>query len=173
METRDAILTRRSVRTYASRPIPDAVLTDIFDVTRQAPSGSNREPTRLVIVKQPERKSELAKLCSNQSFIAQAPIVVAVVVKTLSYNRGNYMGTSSSLVDGAIILDHLTLIARDYGLGTCWIGAFDNFEVKQFLGIPDDWNVVGLTPVGYPSKDVFEPTAKRMPLEEFIKEEQW
>src|SRR5690554_1522572 len=105
MELIDTILTRRSVRAYDSKPIPRTMLDTILDVTRHAPSGSNREPTRLVVVSQESRRRDLAALCSNQTFIADAPVVIAVVVKTIAYNRGNYMGSCSSLVDGAIMLE--------------------------------------------------------------------
>lgn len=173
MELVDAMLTRRSVRAYDSRPIPRTILDTILDVTRHAPSGSNREPTRLVVVSQDSRRRDLAELCSNQTFIADAPVVIAVVVKTIAYNRGNYMGSCSSLVDGAIMLDHLTLVARAYGLGTCWIGSFDNSAIKTFLEVPEDWNVLGLTPLGYPKGDVFKQSENRIPLSDFVMEERW
>lgn len=173
MELVDAILTRRSVRSYDARPIPPSTLQKILDVTRHAPSGSNREPTRLIVVQEEKRRRELATLCSHQKFVGDAPIVIAVVVKTIAYNRGNYMGSCSSLVDGAIILDHLTLVARDCGLGTCWIGSFDNERIKQFLVVPEDWNILGLTPLGYPTKDVFKTSDNRIGLAEFVMEEQW
>ena len=174
MELVDAVVTRRSVREYDPRPIDEKDLTTILDVTRFAPSGSNREPTRLIVIRDPQRRKSLAQLCSGQKFVGEAPIIIAVVIKTIDANRGNYMGSSSSLVDGAIVLDHLTLIARSFNLGTCWIGAFDNAQVKQFLGIPDDWNVVGLTPLGYPKTDhAFSTTTRRMPLSDFVMEERW
>lgn len=173
MELVDAILTRRSVRSFDARPIPPGTLQKILDVTRHAPSGSNREPTRLIVVQEKERRRELAKLCSNQKFVGDAPVVIAVVVKTIAYNRGNYMGSYSSLVDGAIILDHLTLVARDYDLGTCWIGSFDNERIKQFLSVPEGWNILGLTPLGYPTSEVFKTTDNRIALSEFVMEEQW
>lgn len=174
METIEAILTRRSVRAYNQKQIPDSVLHTVLDVTRYAPSGSNREPTRLIVVKAPDRRTTLATLCSSQSFMAQAPVIIVAVGKVFSSNRGGYMGDFSNLIDGAIILDHLTLVARDEGLGTCWIGSFDNDRIKDFLHIPEGWQIIGLTPLGYPASDkTFKPTDKRMPLEQFIMEEQW
>ena len=174
METTETILTRRSIRAYDPKPIAEPLLQKVLDVTRHAPSGSNREPTRLMVVRDEKRRNQLAKLCSNQSFIAQAPVVIVVVGKVFSYNRGGYMGEYSTLVDGSIMLDHLTLIARSEGLGTCWIGAFDNSAIKTYLGIPEKWQVVGLTPLGYPAEEhAFTTTDRRMPLEQLVMEERW
>lgn len=71
------------------------------------------------------------------------------------------------------MLDHLTLVARAYGLGTCWIGSFDNSAIKTFLEVPEDWNVLGLTPLGYPKGDVFKQSENRIPLSDFVMEERW
>jgi nitroreductase len=174
MELMETILTRRSIRSYDERPIPEDILKQVLDAARNAPSGSNREPTRLVVVQDAQRRDALAQLCSHQKFVGQAPVVVAVVVKSIAWNRGNFMGEYSSLVDGAIVLDHLTLAARNFDLGTCWIGAFDNDQVKDFLQIPEGWNVVGLTPIGYPAKvHAFTTTDKRMAYHDFVMQEQW
>ncbi|WP_422478443.1 nitroreductase family protein [Pleomorphochaeta sp. DL1XJH-081] len=174
MEIVETILTRRSIRAYDQKPIPEELLYKVLDVTRHAPSGSNREPTRLIVVKDLERRTTLSALCSHQSFIAQAPVVIVAVGKVFSSNRGGYMGNFSNLLDGAIVLDHLTLIARSEGLGTCWIGSFDNDRIKRFLQIPEGWQIIGLTPLGYPNTErSFKPTDKRMPLEQFVMEERW
>ncbi|HOQ82412.1 MAG TPA: nitroreductase family protein, partial [bacterium] len=80
----------------------------------------------------------------------------------------------SVIIDVAIAFDHLTLAARAEGLGTCWIGSFDNDEIKDFLNIPEDVNVVAITPLGYPEKDsVFCESNDRLPLEEIIYHETW
>ena len=150
MELFDVISTRRSVRSYADTPIPKEILHKVLDAARLAPSGSNRQPTRLIVILDQARINALVPMCSNQTFIAQAPVLIVGVGKSLPNNRGGYMGSYGMLVDAAIVMDHLTLAARAEGLGTCWIGAFDYKPIKAFLKIPEDWNVVALTPIGYP-----------------------
>ena len=83
------------------------------------------------------------------------------------------MGDMSMLVDAAIAVDHLTLAARAEGVGTCWIGSFDNDAVKEMLGAPDDYNVVALTPLGYPDGETFTATADRFALDELVTEGRW
>ena len=75
-------------------------------------------------------------------------------------------------IDVAIALDHITLAAVELGLGTCWIGAFDEKEVKQILDIPAEIRVVALLPLGYPA-DSSVAKKKRLPLNEIVKYEHW
>jgi nitroreductase len=116
----------------------------------------------------------MVQLCHHQLFIAQAPVLIVGCGKNIHYNRGEWMGDYSVIVDVAIAFDHLTLAARAEGLGTCWIGSFDNEGIKKYLEIPDDVNVVALTPLGYPENEsVFSPVVDRLPLEQIIYYEKW
>lgn len=173
MDFYEVIRTRRSVRSFRPDPVPADILERVLDAARIAPSGSNRQPWTFVLVRDPDRKKTLAHLCNDQGFIATAPVVIVGCGRDIRYNRGGYMGPCSMLVDVAIAMDHLVLAARAEGLGACWIGSFDNSAIKRFLGIPDDVQVVALTPLGYPQGNPFEPTASRHPLGEIVREEQW
>jgi len=165
----EVIRTRRSVRSYKPDPIPDEVLMRVLDAARIAPSGSNRQPWRFIIVKDEELKKRLAEACSGQHFIAEAPVIIVACGRNIHYNRGGYMGDMSMLVDVSIAFTHLILAARAEGLGTCWIGSFDNEEVKRILNIPEDVNVVAITPLGYPKReDAFREPGSRKPLEEIM-----
>jgi nitroreductase len=144
-----------------------------MNAARMAPSGSNRQPTRFVLVKEPAGRRRLAQLCGEQDFVAEAPVVIAAFGRNIRYNRGGYMGDFSVLVDVSIAVDHLTLAARAEGLGTCWIGSFDNSELKKFLGVPADYNTVALTPLGYPNGLPFVETTDRLPLSELVSEGKW
>jgi nitroreductase len=170
MEFYEVIRTRRSVRSFKPDPIPEDVLERILDAARIAPSGSNRQPWLFIIVKDSEVKRKLAEYCSNQMFIAEAPIVIVVCGFNIHYNRGGYMGDMSMLVDCSIATTHLILAARAEGVGSCWIGAFD-MRIKKLLGIPEDVNVVAVVPLGYPREDVFRDvsTEERKPLNEVVR----
>jgi nitroreductase len=169
----EIIRTRRSIRAYRPGPIPQEVLTRVLEAARIAPSGSNRQPTRLIVVTDPEARQKLVSLCHDQAFIAAAPVVVCAVGRNLHYNRGEWMGDCAMIVDVTIAVDHLTLAARAEGLGTCWIGSFSNTKLKEFLKLPDDVNVVALTPLGYPEGDLFTEPQGRIPFGEFVMWERW
>ena len=173
MDFYEVIKTRRSVRSYSEKPIPSDVLDRVLNAARIAPSGSNRQPTRFVLVKEAAARKRLAQLCDEQDFVAEAPVVVAALGRNIHYNRGGYMGDFAVIVDVSIAVDHLTLAARAEGLGTCWIGSFDNAQIKAFLGAPDEYNVVAVTPLGYPRGRPFVETENRLPLSELACEEKW
>ena len=168
MDFYEVIRTRRSIRSYKPDPVPEDVLNRVLDAARIAPSGSNRQPWKFIIVKDEELKRRLVSACGNQSFIAEAPLVIVACGYNIHYNRGGYMGDMSMLIDVSIAFTHLILAARAEGLGTCWIGAFNNEEVKKVLDIPDDVNVVAITPLGYPKDEGFTEPVGRKSMEEIV-----
>jgi len=168
MDFYEVIRTRRSIRSYKPDPIPEEVLSRVLDAARIAPSGSNRQPWKFIIVKDKTLKRRLVTACANQGFIGEAPIVIVACGYNIHYNRGGYMGDMSMLVDVSIAFTHLILAARAEGLGTCWIGSFNNDEVKKILGIPDDVNVVAITPLGYPKDERFTESTNRKSMGEII-----
>lgn len=106
--------------------------------------------------------------CNNQEFVADAPSIVVACGQKLSINRGGYMGEMSMLLDVSIAFTHLILAARAEGLGTCWIGAFKNDEIKKLLEVPDEYEVVAATPLGYPSWNIFIEPENRKNLDEIV-----
>lgn len=169
MDFYKVIQTRRSVRSFKKDPIPKEVLDGILEATRIAPSGSNRQPWKFIIVKDEALKQKIALACNNQKFIADAPMIIVACGQRLPINRGGYMGEMSVLLDVAIAFTHLILAARAEGVRTCWIGAFDNNEIKKLLKIPNDYEVVAATPLGYPSDaNVFNESKNRKDLEEVV-----
>ncbi len=161
MDVFEAIQTRRSVRSYSPRSIPDCTLIPLRDALRLAPSACNLQPWRFIFVTDQKLRAELGQAAHQQTFIAQAPlIVVACGFPDRAYKGMGGRGNSVD-VDVAIALDHLTLAAVAEGLGTCWIGAFDERAVKRLLEIPQEAKVVALTPLGFPaSSGLIRPVTK-------------
>lgn len=152
MSVLKVIKERRSVRRYRGDPIPEDVLLRVLEAARYSPSGKNLQPWKFILVSDKAKKRKLANASVGQSFIAQAPIVVvACGFPDHCYSRmGNYM--KSWPVDVAIAMEHLILQAQEEGLGTCWIGAFEEREVKSILNVPPSVKVLALTPLGYPDE---------------------
>lgn len=166
MEFYEVIKTRRSVRSYKPDAPSQDVIDRILEAVRIAPSGSNRQPWKFILVTDPGLKEELAAACGNQGFVGEAPIVVVACGHDIKYNRGGYMGEMSFVMDVSIAFTHLILAARAEGLGTCWIGSFDNGKVKELLEVPVGLDVVAVTPLGYPKEDGFKETDRRKPMAE-------
>lgn len=170
MNVLNAIKTRKSVRAYLGKPIDHETLAVVLEAGRLAPSASNRQEWRFVIVRDLNSRSQLADAANKQEFVGEAPVVIVACAETDNHVMG--CGQPCYPIDVAIALDHITLAAVEVGLGTCWIGAFDEKRVKDLLGIPEEIRVVGLMPIGYPSNPL--PVKKnRFPLEKIVKYEHW
>jgi len=164
MEFQDVIKKRYSVREYASRPVPDDKLARILEAARLAPTASNRQQLKLIVVKDANTRKELMEAAGNQAHVGQAPLVIAAVA--VDPERMMPCDVPTYAVDLAIAIEHMVLAATNEGLGTCWIGAFSQEKARKALGVPDKYKVVTVLPLGYPAKDG-APRAKKS-LEEIV-----
>jgi nitroreductase len=170
MNVVEAIKKRCSVRSYQDRAIEKEKLEIILEAARLAPSASNRQEWRFVVVQDRATRERLMKAAKNQAFVGEAPVVIACCAKT-----DNHLMTCGQLcypIDLAIAIEHMALEATEEGLGTCWIGAFYEDQVKEILGIPQDIRVVELLVLGYPAK----PSSNhkdRLSIEEIVMHERW
>ena len=169
MDLYEIIRTRRSVRRYQDKPVPEDGLNRILDAARLAPSARNAQAWKFIVVRDPARRRQVAEAANNQTFIAQAPVVIAAV--GLDPERMMHCEVPPYAVDLAIAVDHITLAAVQEGLGTCWIGAFSQERAGQVLGVPSSYKIVALLPLGYPADT---PRAKsRKSMEEIVCYEQF
>jgi len=167
MDVFDAIKWRRSVRSYdGERDIEEWKLKRLLEAGRLAPSGKNRQATRFILIRDAERRKKAAVMCRHQSFISDAPVLIAAVSVKPDAKMGS--GTPAHRVDVAIALDHIALQATELGLGTCWIGAFDKEALSDFLKIPPDCELVALLVVGYPKDGWRVREPHRKPLDELV-----
>jgi nitroreductase len=158
MDTITAIMERRSVRKYDAKAMPDKDLQTILEAGRQAPSAANRQPWHFIVVKDPAQKRKLSEACSGQAWLADAGVIIAGVGKPAVTEKWYP-------VDVAIAMQNMILAATALGYGTCWVGAFDQEQVKTVLEVPAELQVVALTPVGVPAD---RPAARpRQAMSEF------
>jgi len=162
----ELIETRRSIRSYKDQEIEEDKLNYILQAFRKAPSAKNLQPWKLIVIKNKKVIKDIAIACNNQTFMEEAPVIIAACAKEEeAYGvMGGYM--NSYPIDIAIALEHLILAATEKGLGTCWIGAFKEQLVKDILGVPKNVKVVALTPLGYPAREA--SSRGRKPLTEII-----
>ncbi len=148
MEFMEVIAARKSVRGYTDKDIEEEKFTKIFESARMSPSWANKQCWSYILVRDKEKITKLAGGLVNSWMKHAKAIIVACGDPKKSGSRN---GMDYYLVDVAISMEHLVLAAADLGLGTCWIGGFDEAKVKQILDIPEKIKVVALTPLGYPS----------------------
>lgn len=168
MNVYEAIQKRKSIRDYEKRPVEPEKLQRILEAGRLAPTARCSNATRFVLVDGPAALKKLQEGCPGQPAIAKAP---AVLVVCSDNTREMGCGQRASTVDCSIALSFMMLAAEEEGLGTCWIGGFEQAPVKQALGIPEGYDVVALCPLGYPA-EAGRPR-DRKPLEEIVHHNGW
>ena len=138
-----------------------------------APSAGNMQPWEFIVVRDEEVKERLAKAAGDQSFISEAPVVCVVcAVPGRSGSRYGDRGRELyCLQDTAAAVQNLMLTASANGLGSCWVGAFDEDKVSEILAIPGEARPIALIPVGYPRES--PAPRRRRPLEEVVHREKW
>lgn len=148
MEVFESIKNRYSCRSYKAGSVPEEKLKKILEAARLAPSAHNAQDWKFVVVKDAQKRKEVAET-ATKNFIAEAPVIIAAV--SLDPEQVMSSGVPAYAVNLAIAIDHMTLIAVEEGLGTCWIGAFNQEKVKEVLNIPEECKVVALLPLGFPA----------------------
>ena len=151
MNVMEAIKSRRSIRSYQDRPVEEEKLQAVLEAAQWAASARNMQEWKFIVVRDQERRQELMKAAKNQKFVGEAPVVIAACGTITDHVMS--CGQLSYPIDVAIAVTDMTLEAVELGLGTCWIGAFREDEVKRILSIPDDVRVLALTPLGYPDEE--------------------
>ena len=162
MDVLQAIAERRSIRDYDGKIPSEEVVYSIIESGRLAPSAGNRQPYRFVVVWDRDKIRRIAK--ASMPFLSKAGVIIVGVADPKLSPRWYP-------VDTAIALEHMVLATQSQGMGTCWIGAFNEEEVKKILQIPKDVTIVAMLGVGYP-KPKPSPTSRKN-MEEVACRDQW
>ena len=181
MEFKDVIMARSSVRTFRDTAVEDEKITYVLDCARRAPSWANSQCWRFIVVTEKDRIAQLTKetMVFNH-WLKNAPVLVIACADPA--DSGTHNGIDYYTVDVAIALEHLVLAAADVGLGTCWIGGFNEEKIKEQCEIPKRIKVIALTPVGYPAEKksfaaktirLIAGSEKRKSLDEIVHHEHW
>ncbi len=173
MDVMQAIKGRRSVRKYKPDPVGDEALNTVFEAARWAPSWTNTQCWRFVVVRDPETKTRLAAALTDiapgvenpsAGAIRSAPVVIVACAQL--GKSGYYRGEAATdkgdwfMFDVALAMQNLTLAAHSIGLGTVHVGLFDDKAMAEAIGVPEGIAVVELTPLGYPDETPNAPPRK-------------
>ncbi len=152
---------RRSVRAYSPDPVPREAIESCLDAARIAPSACNAQPWFFHVCESEESRGKILSAMNSgiygrgiNSFVVQAPVIVAVETlrrtKMAPWLAGMVRNVRYEMMDVAIAADHLTLRAAELGLGTCWIGWFNEGAVKKALGLPGSSHIDVVVTMGWP-----------------------
>ena len=167
MDILTLLKSRRSIRIYQDKPIPQDLLLQILEAGRWAPSGANLQPWHFIVVTDPETRKRIGEVARfffiKSSHVEKAPVVLVLAFDTLKGKYGRY--------DVTLAGGNMMTMATSLSLGTCWIGAFDEPKVKEILEIPEKIEVIGLITMGYPDEKAEAPP--RVELEKIVHWESW
>jgi nitroreductase len=171
MDLSEAIKSRRSIRSYLKQDLPQETVNKLLEAARWAPSAGNVQPWTFVVAKSQQTKRSLSLAAYGQKDLEEAPVVIVVCAdeKRAEQSYGVRGKTLYCIQDTAAATQNILLTAHALGLGSCWIGAFKEDEVKKIIKAPREMRPVALIPVGYPNET---PHARdRRPLNKIMYKE--
>lgn len=142
----DVIKTRRSIRKFDGTKITEEFMQQILEAGRWAPSGANAQPWRFIVVTEKEKIKSIAERCYYKIFKSRHVGEAAAVVVICADPEA---GSQTYLLDAAIAGTNMTLMATSLGIGSCWIGAFEEQNLKNMLHIPGKLKIIALIVFGY------------------------
>lgn len=160
---------RQSVREYNTKKVDRSIIDECLEAARIAPSACNSQPWSFIIIDQPDLIDKVAEcafsgIYSMNAFAKEAPVLIGVITeksKLTAKLGGQFRNTSYALIDVGIACEHLVLKAAEEGLGTCYIGWFNEKAVKKTLGIKKTKKMDLLISMGYPSSDEIKPKKRK------------
>jgi len=180
MEVLEAIRTRRSIRRYKDTPVDDRTIELVLEAARWAPSWTNTQCWRFIVVRDSNIKAELANILGDNKAtdaIRSAPVVIVACAEIgkSGYYGGETPATDKGdywfMFDVALAMQNLVLAAHSLGLGTVHVGLFDAKKVAHLLEVSQGFCVVSMTPLGYPDQ---EPKIRpRKELSEIVFYDRW
>ena len=172
----ELILSRQSVRRYSEIRVEPEKLSQCLEAARLAPSASNSQPWKFIVVDQEPLRTEVAKATFSDiklinKYTLQAPVIVVIVMEKAKLITRLAMMVKKKewpLIDIGITAEHFCLQAAELGLGSCMIGWFEEDKIKKLLQIPSDKSIGLLITVGYAVDGYPQRTKIRKSMEEIV-----
>ena len=142
MDVYQCIRERVAVKGFTPDPVPEPIIKKVLRSGRWAPSQRNRQPWQFIVIRDRQTLKQLGSLTSSGSYIADAPLAIAIVMDNARMPQ----------FDAGRLIENMLLVAWGEGIGTSFVGGFDNEKVKALLGIPESMEFITAMPYGYPTK---------------------
>ncbi len=153
---------RRSIRSFQNKKVPEEEIQMILEAGQWAPSASNRQPWKFIVIKNRDVLKELARATGYGWFIGESSFAVAIVGKP-------WISSNWYIIDTSLVSMNMMLMAWSLGIGTCWIGSMNKTKAKEILELSDNDYILTVLPFGYIEGNIPEPTC-RNPLNQIVKE---
>jgi len=150
LSVQETIRNRGTIRRYLDQPISQETLVKIMESARLSQSAANRQPWQFIIVTDSSLKKNLSEASRNQESVSTAAAVIVCLANPSEAARvGPFEGF---LIDGTIAIENMALTAWELGIGSCWIGAYNEEIIKELLEIPEPMRVISLLTLGHPNE---------------------
>ena len=196
MEFADVVMKRRAVRRFEDGGVPRATIEHIARLAQRAPSAGFSQGQRLIVVTDPDRRREVAKICREDGYVemgfgpwisecaAQFIPCVSEAIYHRRYQEPDKVDDDGREIDWPIpywwvdvgaTMQNVMLAAVNEGLGCGFVGTDDVPALKRALGLPDEFEPIGVMPVGIAVQDKRSPSLKRgwVPFDQFARWERW
>ncbi len=168
MEFAQVLLKRRSCKKYLDKPVPLDLVGGIVEAGGKAPSAGNKQNWKFIVVRDKEKRDQIAKFCRDQYWMADAPVHIVICSDdSVSTRLFGKKGETYSIQNCALAAENIMMAATELGLGSCFVSAFDESEIANLLGVPGSSRVQSVVTLGYPaSKELSKKTIK--PIKEIM-----
>ncbi len=172
MDVVECIEGRRSIREFGPDPVDENIIIEGLRLANQAPSAGNLQARDFIIVRDSKTKKRLMEASHGQEYVWKAPVVIVFCANLERIAHYGQRGRELyCLQDVAAAVENLSLYLHSKGLGSVWVGAFDEGVVSSALGLPTHARPVAMMPIGYPVDKGIR--RKQLPLEEIVHRERW
>jgi len=151
MEAIDLLMTRRSIRKYAERPVNNELIEELIKCGMYAPSACNKQPWYFVVIKERRTLDEIADFHPNAKMLKNAPCAILVCGDEIKAHDKSYWP-----VDCSAATQNILLAAHARGMGACWLGIYPREErvekMKKIVGLPEHIHAFALISLGFPAE---------------------
>jgi len=176
MEVKKCIKERRSIRHFLNKKVEFELITEILEAGIWAPSSGNIQNWNFIVINSKEKKEKIAKACYGKPFIARAPYVIIVLAETKRAEKlyGKF-GKRFAIQNISACIENMLLRTHELGLASCWIGKFEEEEIKNILNVPESIEIHAILPIGYAGEKVPAPPRKKLKTKVFFNKwgERW
>jgi len=163
---------RRSIRAFKPEPVDDSIINEALRMANLAPSAGNLQARDFIVVKDAATKATLAKAAYDEEFVRSAPVVVVVCANLQRISHYGERGrTLYCIQDSSAAIENLILFLHNKGIGSVWVGAFDEAAVRTALHVPSEARPIAMIPLGHPAEKGTK--TGRIPLDRIVHKEKW
>lgn len=163
MKVFEAVRTVLATRSYKPEPLPEESVRKILEAAWLTGSSMNRQPWHFIAVEGREDLQTLGQMADTGPYIAQAGLAVAVAIEDTKY----------AVSDASRAIQSMILTAWEDGIHSNWVGFFGLQDIADYLGIPDELNLLAVIAFGYSDRKAGKGKKDRKPFNAVVHQQRF